>query len=96
MNCRNCGHRADEHPEGMHCTHATETSVERVECTCPAYNVRPKVAPLTETERIRVTVAQINDLDRQIGALAARREALARSLDAPQPEDTEAAPLLAS
>lgn len=83
MSCRNCGHRPDQHPEGLHCTQATETAVERVECTCPAYNVRPTVAPLTETERIRVTVAQINDLDRQINALTARREALSRSLAQP-------------
>lgn len=80
MACRNCGHLPDQHPVGRLCTHVTEMGRVRVECTCPAYNVRPTVTPLTETERTRVTLAQINDLDRQIGALTARRDALARSL----------------
>lgn len=83
MTCRNCGHEADQHPEGLHCTHATETDRERSECACPAYNVRPRVqqTELTDAERERILRADINDLDRQIGALTQRRTAAAAHLE---------------
>lgn len=83
MSCRNCGHRADEHPEGLHCEHATETPKQRTVCACPAYNVRPRVQQpeLTDPERVRVLRAEVNDLDRQIGALTQRRNDAAVRLE---------------
>lgn len=87
MTCRNCGHPSGEHPGGSRCAHATETLKERTECACPAYNVRPVPlrAQLTDAERARVLAAQVNDLDRQIGALQQRRDDAARRLAAIAP-----------
>lgn len=81
MNCRNCSHPQTEHDKGVGpCGHSTVTSVERTECSCPAYNRRPRLPKLTADEKRRVTQARVNDLDRQIAALTAERASRLREL----------------
>jgi hypothetical protein len=81
MNCRNCSHPQTEHDAGSgRCGHSTSTAVERTECTCPAYNRRPRLPQMTTDERRRVLQARVNDLERTIGALTTQREQNLREL----------------